>query len=136
MEAITIKTSSKQYPVLIGKRAIQKLPEFITSELKQVNKIVIITDEKVATLHLEAVKTVLETTGKEVLAHIVPEGEHAKTFDVFYDCQSFCLSHQLNRKSLIIALGGGAVGISSWFCCFNFYERYPIHSSSNNLISA
>ena len=48
MESIQIKTSSKQYPVIIGKKAIQKLPEFIASELQQVNKIVIITDEKVA----------------------------------------------------------------------------------------
>ena len=68
MKAITIKTSSKQYPVIIGEKAIQKLPEFIVSELQQVNKIVIITDEKVATLHLESVKSVLETTGKQVLA--------------------------------------------------------------------
>lgn len=135
MEAITIKTSSKQYPVLIGKKAIQKLPEFITSELKQVNKIVIITDEKVATLHLEAVKWVLGTTGIEVLAHVVPEGEHAKTFDVFYDCQSFCLSHQLNRKSLIIALGGGAVGDLAGFVASTFMRGIPFIQVPTTLLA-
>lgn len=135
MESITIKTSSKQYPVFIGKKAIQKLPEFIGNELKQVNKIVIITDEKVATLHLESVKSVLELTGKEVLAHIVPEGEHAKTFDVFYDCQSFCLSHQLNRKSLIIALGGGAVGDLAGFVASTFMRGIPFIQVPTTLLA-
>lgn len=135
MEAITIKTTSKQYPVLIGEKAIQKLPEFILSELKQVNKIVIITDEKVATLHLETVKSVLETTGKEILEHVVPEGEHAKTFEVFYDCQSFCLSHQLNRKSLIIALGGGAVGDLSGFVASTFMRGIPFIQVPTTLLA-
>lgn len=135
MESITIKTSSKQYPVFIGKKAIQKLPEFIGNELKQVNKIVIITDEKVATLHLESVKSVLGLTGKEVLAHIVPEGEHAKTFDVFYDCQSFCLSHQLNRKSLIIALGGGAVGDLAGFVASTFMRGIPFIQVPTTLLA-
>ncbi len=135
MEAITIKTTSKQYPVYVGKQAIQKLPEFILSQLPQVNKIVIITDEKVATLHLETVKSVLETTGKEVLQHVVPEGEHAKTFEVFYECQSFCLSHQLNRKSLIIALGGGAVGDLSGFVAATFMRGIPFIQVPTTLLA-
>lgn len=135
MEAITIKTSSKQYPVFIGKKAIQKLPEFILSELTQVNKIVIITDEKVATLHLELVKAVLKTTGKQVLEHVVPEGEHAKTFEVFYDCHSFCLSHHLNRKSLIIALGGGAVGDLAGFVASTFMRGIPFIQVPTTLLA-
>ena len=135
MKTIKIKTSSKQYPVIIGKKAIQKLPEFIVSELQQVNKIVIITDEKVATLHLESVKSVLETTGKPVLAHVVPEGEHAKTFEVFYECQSFCLSNQLNRKSLIIALGGGAVGDLAGFVASTFMRGIPFIQVPTTLLA-
>ena len=135
MEAITIKTSSKQYPVFIGEKAIHKLPEFIVSELKEVSKIVIITDEKVATLHLESVKTVLESTGKQVLEHVVPEGEHAKTFEVFYECQSFCLSQQLNRKSLIIALGGGAVGDLAGFVASTFMRGIPFIQVPTTLLA-
>lgn len=135
MEAITIHTSSKQYPVFIGLKAIHKLSEFIVNELQQVSKIVIITDEKVSTLHLETVKAVLETTGKKVLQHIVPEGEHAKTFEVFYDCQTFCLSQQLNRKSLIIALGGGAVGDLAGFVASTFMRGIPFIQVPTTLLA-
>lgn len=135
MEAITVKTSSKQYPVFIGQKAIHKLPEFIASNLSHVNKIVIITDEKVATLHLETVKSILAETGKQVFEHVVPEGEHAKTFDVFYDCQSFCLSHQLNRKSMVIALGGGAVGDLSGFVASTFMRGIPFIQVPTTLLA-
>ncbi|MFJ7754126.1 3-dehydroquinate synthase [Peribacillus muralis] len=120
MESIQVKTASKQYPVLVGEKAIQELPELITHEFNHINKILIITDEKVAELHLQSVKQALIKAGKPVLQHIVPEGEHAKTFDVFYECQSYCLSQKLNRKSLIIALGGGAVGDLAGFVAATF----------------
>lgn len=130
-----IKTASKQYPVLIGKQAINELPDFITHELNQLNKILIITDEKVAELHLQTVKKVLIKTGKPVLHYVVPEGEHAKTFEVFYECQSYCLSQQLNRKSLIIALGGGAVGDLAGFVAATFMRGIPFIQVPTTLLA-
>jgi 3-dehydroquinate synthase len=135
MESIQIKTASKQYPVLIGKKAINELPELITHELNHLNKILIITDEKVAALHLQTVKDALIKTGKPVLHHVVPEGEHAKTFDVFYECQSFCLSQQINRKSLIIALGGGAVGDLAGFVAATFMRGIPFIQVPTTLLA-
>lgn len=130
-----IKTASKQYPVLIGKQAINELPDFITQELNQLNKILIITDEKVAELHLQTVKKALIKTGKPVLHYVVPEGEHAKTFEVFYECQSYCLSQQLNRKSLIIALGGGAVGDLAGFVAATFMRGIPFIQVPTTLLA-
>ncbi|MFE4238367.1 3-dehydroquinate synthase [Peribacillus butanolivorans] len=135
MESMQIKTASKQYPVLIGKQAINELPDFITHELNQLNKILIITDEKVAELHLQTVKKALIKTGKPVLHYVVPEGEHAKTFEVFYECQSFCLSQQLNRKSLIIALGGGAVGDLAGFVAATFMRGIPFIQVPTTLLA-
>ncbi|MGE7764755.1 3-dehydroquinate synthase [Peribacillus sp. NPDC096540] len=135
MESMQIKTASKQYPVLIGKQAINELPDFITHELNQLNKILIITDEKVAELHLQTVKKALIKTGKQVLHYVVPEGEHAKTFEVFYECQSYCLSQQLNRKSLIIALGGGAVGDLAGFVAATFMRGIPFIQVPTTLLA-
>ncbi|MFJ7745983.1 3-dehydroquinate synthase [Peribacillus sp. NPDC097295] len=135
MESIRIKTASKQYPVLIGKNAINELSDFITNEFSHLSKILIITDEKVAELHLQTVKKVLIKTGKPVLQHVVPEGEHAKTFDVFYECQSYALSQQLNRKSLIIALGGGAVGDLAGFVAATFMRGIPFIQVPTTLLA-
>lgn len=135
MDSIQIKTASKQYPVLIGKKAINELSDFITDGFDHVSKILIITDEKVAELHLQTVKKSLIKTGKPVLHYVVPEGEHAKTFEVFYECQSYCLSQQLNRKSLIIALGGGAVGDLAGFVAATFMRGIPFIQVPTTLLA-
>lgn len=135
METLTIKTTSKQYPVTIGVNAIDTLPQLIMNQYAKVHNILIITDEKVATLHLNTVAKTLEITGIEVLTHIVPEGEFAKTFDVYYECQSFCLSHKLNRKSLIIALGGGAVGDLVGFVAATFMRGVPFIQVPTTLLA-
>lgn len=44
------------------------------------------------------------------LKKIVPSGEKAKTFDVYQDCLTSALENKLDRKSLVISFGGGAVG--------------------------
>ena len=41
---------------------------------------------------------------------IVPSGEKAKSFQVYEKCHGEGLKANINRKSLILALGGGATG--------------------------
>ncbi|AIE59892.1 hypothetical protein [Bacillus methanolicus] len=56
MEIIKIKTPSKSYPVFLGNNAADSLPGFILDHYAHIRKIMIITDEKVAGLHLHTVK--------------------------------------------------------------------------------
>ena len=135
METIQIKTPSKDYRVLAGNGAVHALSELLTNSFSQVSKVLIITDEKVAQLHLQTVKNVLIETGKPILHYVVPTGEHCKTFDVFYDCQSYCLSQKLNRKSLIIALGGGAVGDLAGFVAATFMRGIPFIQVPTTLLA-
>ncbi|MGG3940654.1 3-dehydroquinate synthase [Peribacillus psychrosaccharolyticus] len=133
MEIIDIKTS-KSYPVYVGQGAIEALPEFI-NRYSQISRILLITDEKVAGIHLHRVKEMVEKTGKPVEVCIVPEGEHAKTFEVFYQCQSFALAHNLNRKSLVLALGGGAVGDLAGFVASTFMRGIPFIQLPTTLLA-
>jgi 3-dehydroquinate synthase len=135
METIEIKTQSKSYPVFIGPNAVDSLSDFITEGYGQTGKILLITDEKVAGLHLQTVKKILSQTNIPICEYIVPEGEHAKTFDVFYQCQSFALSQNLNRKSMIIALGGGAVGDVAGFVAATFMRGIPFIQVPTTLLA-
>ncbi|WP_419881208.1 3-dehydroquinate synthase [Peribacillus sp. B-H-3] len=135
MDRIDIKTSSKNYPVFIGEGVIANLPEFIEEHAAGANKILIITDEKVAGLHLDKVKSTLSNTGKDVLSILVPEGEFAKTFEVFLECQTFALENNLNRKSLILALGGGAVGDLAGFVASTFMRGIPFIQLPTTLLA-
>jgi 3-dehydroquinate synthase len=106
MQQITIETAAKAYPVYIGHGAIKMLGDFL--EKSNFTSVMVITDENVAEHHLAFFR---EQSGLEQFVEkIVPGGEKAKTFDVYYDCLTTALESRLDRKSLIISFGGGAVG--------------------------
>jgi 3-dehydroquinate synthase len=106
MQEIPIETSSKSYPVYIGHGAIKVLGDFLKKN--NYTSVMVITDENVANYHLSLFR---EQAGLDQLVEkIVPGGEQAKTFDVYYDCLSTALENRLDRKSLIVSFGGGAVG--------------------------
>jgi 3-dehydroquinate synthase len=123
METIQIHTTSKEYPVILGAEAVTALAPFLKEHLSNVTKIMIITDSNVGDRYLNQVKHQLGEY--EVVTHLVPNGEKAKTFDVFYDCLTAALQEKLDRKSLFIALGGGAIGDLCGFVAASFMRGVP-----------
>ncbi len=118
-----VKTSFKSYPVYIGEGVIQQLPVFIKEKRASVTKILIITDETVGELYLSTILPLLSDFHVEIMK--VPSGEKAKTFEIYYDCLTFALQSKLDRHSLILALGGGAVGDLSGFVAATFMRGIP-----------
>ncbi|MEH7883149.1 3-dehydroquinate synthase [Bacillus sp. JJ1609] len=108
MQQIKIDTSTKSYHVHIGLGAVRMLGDLCNGAEVKYTSVMVITDETVANLYLPYFR---ENSGLErFIEKIVPSGEKAKTFDVYYECLSAALENKLDRKSLIIAFGGGAVG--------------------------
>ncbi|MFC7373164.1 3-dehydroquinate synthase [Fictibacillus iocasae] len=109
MEQLTVAAPSKHYPVFVGENALQQLPLLIQELTPAVTRILIITDDNVAPLYLGKVAALLssETTVHE---HILPHGDQEKSFANYIACQTKALESGLDRRSLIIALGGGMIG--------------------------
>lgn len=123
MKVLSIQTESKQYPVYVGSNTIEHLSNFISEKLPTLTSILIITDETVGSLHLSSLKNSLPSF--EITSYIVPSGEKAKTFDVYYDCLTFALNQKLDRHALILALGGGAVGDLAGFVAATYMRGIP-----------
>lgn len=123
MEKIMIHTSSRNYPVIIGSGVIHELKTFLEERFPSLTKIMIITDENVGNRYLSGLKAALSPY--EPVHFLVPNGEQAKTFSVYYDCLTFALEQKLDRKSVILAFGGGAVGDLSGFVAASFMRGIP-----------
>ena len=119
METMKIETSTKEYPLYIGEDIRFEIGEIINRLPSAITSILIITDDKVAPLYLKDIKS---SINKEHLVHeyIVPNGEASKSFQTYYDIQGFALEKGLDRRSLIIALGGGVVGDLAGFVAATF----------------
>ncbi len=110
MKQLMIETSSKTYPVIIGSDVLDALPTFIQQQMEPVSGVWIISDETVASLYVKKLEALVTPHFDKVVTTIVPSGESAKAFHVFEKCHEDGLRNNMNRKSLILALGGGAVG--------------------------
>ncbi len=83
-------------------------------------KVVIVTNPTVSGLHLEYLKS--KTDAKELSICTVPDGEEYKNMDTVEMILDHCFSQKLNRKSLLIAFGGGVIGDMTGFCA-SVYQR-------------
>jgi len=118
METIHIQTESKNYDVFVGERVLSELPMFLSRQLPDLTRVYIITDETINRLHLNKLLPLLNKWNPVVFT--APSGEKAKTFEVYYQALSAALENGLDRKSVILAFGGGAVGDLSGFVAATF----------------
>jgi 3-dehydroquinate synthase len=135
MDQLTIATKSKTYPMYIGTEIIDQLPRVIKDTCKSVSKVLVISDESVASLYLEKVKEILKAQFDEPLSFVIPAGESAKSFEMYYQCQTFALEKGLDRSSVILALGGGVVGDLAGFVAATFMRGIPFIQIPTTLLA-
>lgn len=123
MKVIPIKTASKTYSVYVGAGVIKQLSSFIKNTFPDLTNIMVITDETVARLYLSDIEKVLQHCN--VKSYVVPSGEKAKTFEVYYQALSFALEQKLDRKSMVLSFGGGAVGDLGGFVAATYMRGIP-----------
>jgi 3-dehydroquinate synthase len=109
MKKVVVELGSREYDILIGRDIVSYLSNFLAE--KKYSKIFIISDENVAKPHLEKIVEVVGSCEKI----IIPAGEQTKSFGFLEKICEEILSKGLDRKSLIIAFGGGVVGDLSGF---------------------
>ena len=108
-EIVAVSLQEKSYNIVIGSGVICDLGAQI-SKIKSYSKIIVITDQNVAKLHLENLNTQLKKLSIEVKNIIVPSGEKAKSFSNLENVAEQILEIGIDRGSLLVAFGGGVVG--------------------------
>ncbi len=107
---IYVDLGTHAYNIIIGKGLLPKAGEYLSTVLVS-KKVCIVTDENVAELYLSDLTKSLEKSGLEVCPPIIlPAGESTKNFTRLQYIIEKCSSYRLNRKSTLIALGGGVIG--------------------------
>ena len=83
-------------------------------------KVVIVTNTTVSALHLETLVSQIESPELNVVT--IADGEEYKTLATVESILDELFEHKLDRKSLLIALGGGVVGDMTGFTA-SLYQR-------------
>lgn len=113
MERLYVDLGERSYDIVFTDSFSELGTE--TTKIGTPGKILIVTDSNVAPLYSDQVKKELELSGTEVSLCVIPAGEENKNMDVILNICSSCIKNGLDRKSMIVALGGGVVGDMAGF---------------------
>src|SRR5438067_9503456 len=106
---IKVPLGVRSYTISIGNNLLARLgPECKRLYLGQ--RCAVITDRNVASRYGDEAIRSLKASGFEPVLITVPAGETAKSLKVVTTCYDRLAEHRLERKSFLIALGGGVVG--------------------------
>ncbi|QKF59326.1 3-dehydroquinate synthase [Aliarcobacter lanthieri] len=97
--------------------------EIYIETLKELNfdrKVVIVTNPTISSYHLDYLKSKL--SAKEITICTIPDGEKYKNMQTLEQILASCFEARLDRKSLLIAFGGGVIGDMTGFAA-SIYQR-------------
>ena len=122
------------YDILIGAGLIERAGQFLAPLLPQM-RAMIVTDEHVAALHLPALRHSLEEAGIRTATVVVPAGESSKSLHEFGRVTSTLLEAAIERRTTIIALGGGVVGDLAGYAAAAVMRGLPFVQIPTTLLS-
>ncbi len=117
MHTVQVDTPGGHYPIHIGSGRLDALADSIPADA---TALALVTSTTVAGLYGARVQAALATTGKPVLCIELPDGERHKTWDTLNRIFDALLAGGLDRKAVLVALGGGVVGDICGFADLRF----------------
>ena len=122
---------AKQIQLTIGRYHLSAMGEYdaLVQSVEQVGHLlfqrelqnpIVVTDEHVARFHAERVFTSLRNAGFTPQIVTIPAGEAYKNLDTVQKLWNAFLEHGLDRRSTVIALGGGVIGDMAGFAAATY----------------
>lgn len=118
---LTVELGDRSYPIYIGTGLLQRTGELFAERGFPVKSpILLVTDASVADLYAATVEQALTASGYTVVRAVVPSGETSKSLEMLDELIGVALQGGLDRRSTVIALGGGVVGDLAGFVAASY----------------
>ncbi len=121
----------RSYPIHIGRSLLQD-PTLITPHLLG-NQVMIVTNETIAPLYLDQVRHTF--AGFTVAEVILPDGEVYKDLATWHRIFDALLQHRFDRKSTLVALGGGVIGDITGYAAASYQRGVPFIQIPTTLLA-
>jgi len=131
---LSVVLSSTSYDVVIGDDLLARAGALLAPVLPQ-KRTVIVTDSTVAELHLPALRRGLAATGIATREIVVPPGEASKSLQSYLSVMDQLLEARIERRTTVIALGGGVVGDLAGFAAATVLRGVPFVQIPTTLLA-
>ena len=119
-----VRGMGQGYDVLVRENGLDQLGEMLKSRGLG-GPVLVVSDTNVAPLYAERVLSSLQASGFTTNSLAILAGEEYKTLETVSSIWSGCLETVLDRKSTVLALGGGVVGDLAGFAASTYMRGMP-----------
>ncbi len=109
MKTVQVRTTGGRYDVLVGRGLLAGLGEAQVRRSPG-GQVVVITDDNVAPLYLEALTSSMRVAGVSASQVVIPSGERQKNLARAEELYGILYDRGLHRSDTVVALGGGVIG--------------------------
>ena len=134
MRTVKVPLGNRSYNIVIGRGLLKGLG-VACQKLKLGARCAVISDSNVARRFGKAAQQSLARAGFDALLIVVPAGETAKSLKTVQACYDRLARHRLERKSFIVALGGGVVGDLAGFVAATYLRGIPFVQVPTTLLA-
>jgi 3-dehydroquinate synthase len=113
MNTLQLDLGERSYPIHIGAQLLDQA-DLYKKHIKGTFTAVV-TNETVAPFYADKVVKTLESIGQKVKLIVLPDGEAFKTWEVLQKIFDGLLENSADRKTTLVALGGGVIGDMTGF---------------------
>lgn len=105
------------------------------TDINAPKKLLVVTDSNVEKLYAREVNDILLGAGYDSAVYSFKAGEENKNMDTILGICGACIKHEMDRKSMIIALGGGVAGDMAGFAASIFMRGIDFVQIPTTLLS-
>ena len=122
MDELRVNLGDRSYSILVGPSLIDNAAHF-KGRIR--GRAAIVTSERIAPYFLARLRASLADADLQVIEIVLPDGEAAKTWETLNQIHSALLTQHCDRKTTLIALGGGVIGDLTGFAAAIYQRGVP-----------
>ena len=134
MRTVKVPLGERSYSIVIGRRVADRVGR-ACEKLGFAARCAVITDDQVGPRHSPRVLESLRKAGFDPVLLTIPAGEPAKNLKQVEALYHELAAHQLERRSCIVALGGGVVGDVAGFVAGTYLRGLPLVQLPTTLLA-
>lgn len=133
MITVNVELGDRAYPIHIGAGLIGRT-ELYAPHIAG-SSVAIVTNTTVDPLYGDALRAALAPLGKKVTTIVLPDGEAHKNLETLNQIFSALLTERADRKTTLIALGGGVIGDMTGFAAASYMRGVPFMQVPTTLLA-
>jgi 3-dehydroquinate synthase len=133
MHTVQVTLAERRYPIYIGEELLHR-GDLLAQHLPQ-KRVALVTDTTLSSLYLSTVTTALESAGVTVTPIVIPAGEQHKNWQALNSIFDALLASRCERKTTLIALGGGVIGDLTGFAAATYLRGVPFIQIPTTLLA-